>query len=68
MEYLVKISDKAFITHNVLRITLKSEKELPQFKVSSFIKIYDNNNNFRPYSPLETDPHNIFLTIKVYKK
>ncbi|ORD98150.1 MCR1 [Hepatospora eriocheir] len=64
----LKIIEKVMITHNVVKIVLKYENKLPEMIVSSFVFIYDDNANYRPYTPLKIlSDTTMEFAIKVYQ-
>lgn len=61
-----RIVEKTQLNHNVSRMRLGSGDELPEMSVCSFVRIYDDDGNSRPYTPLVVTRKEITFAIKAY--
>lgn len=61
-----RIVEKSQINHNVFRMRLRSNVELPEMTVCSFVRIYDDKGDSRPYTPLIATKEELTFTIKAY--
>lgn len=62
----MKIIEKKQMTHNTFFMKLQADHEIPSTRVAYHILIYDDNGNYKPYSPLYTTEDSIAFAIKVY--
>jgi len=63
----MKITEKKLDTHNVVRLKLYSEEALSKMQVSSFVFLYNEAGEYKPYTPIRKTSHELWFAIKIYK-
>lgn len=60
------VIDKSQLTHNIICMTLESEDKIPDMPISSFVYIYNDQNEYRPYIPFCKREKELEFAIKIY--
>lgn len=65
---LFRLKEKDHYNYDVLKLVLESPDILPEIPISSHIYIYNDENEYRPYTPLKAGGRDLHMAIKVYNK